>query len=287
MKRDFKMWLSTFRESISDYKYYINFENVYKKSNEYKIELNILNSLVGSKDIENEFLSLLEKYPSVLKAVPILLAKRESEIYCVDIKGSFTYNFKNKNVSNKQYAYFMKQTGLFELLSNHLVANLYDYVVGVNTGLDSNGRKNRGGDLMENLVENHLKSCDLEYYKEINSNEVEKKHHVNLSSISNNGPAQEKAHKKFDFVVKGESGTIYGIECNFYASGGSKLNETARSYKMIAEESKNIDNFKFVWFTDGKGWNDAANNLKETFDVLDTIYNINDLENGIAKEVFK
>ena len=282
-KRNFDEWLATFRESISDYGYYTNFDNVYRNANEYRVELNILNSLIGSKDIEKEFLSLLEQYPNVLKAVPILLAKRESEIFCMDKKGSFTYNFKDKNLSNKQYAYFMKETGLFDLLASHLVANLYDYVLGVNTGLDSNGRKNRGGHLMEDLVENYIKSLELEYHKEMWSDEVEDKYHINLSPMTNNG----LSHKRFDFVVKGNSGMIYGIECNFYSSQGSKLNETARSYKMIAEECKTIKGFKFVWFTDGKGWDSASNNLRETFDVLETLYNIKELESGVVFEVFR
>jgi len=279
MKRNFNEWLKTFRKSICDYKYYTCFENVYKNTNDYKVELNILNSLIGSKNIESDFAKLLNDYPNVLKAIPILLAKRESEIYCVDDKGSFTYNFTRKNVSDKQYAYFMKETGLFDLISNHLIANLYDYVLGVNTGLDSNGRKNRGGDLMENLVESYIKESKLEYYKEMNLSEVENKFGLNLSSISNNG----QTTKRFDFVVIGKSGTVYGIECNFYSGGGSKLNETARSYKMIAEESKEIEGFKFVWFTDGQGWISARHNLEETFDVLDNLYNIKELEDGIIK----
>ena len=79
---------------------------------------------------------------------------------------------------------------------------------------------------------------------------------------------------------------IYAIETNFYASQGSKLNETARSYKMISEEAKNIEGFTFVWFTDGIGWKSAKRNLEETFDVMDNIYNIKELEDGIMKKIF-
>ena len=103
-----------------------------------------------------------------------------------------------------------------------------------------------------------------------------------MSFISNNN----QATKRFDFVVKTDK-CIYGIETNFYISSGSKLNETARSYKMISEESKNIQRFEFVWFTDGKGWNDAKNNLKETFDNMEHIYNINDIKNGVMTKIFK
>lgn len=84
--------------------------------------------------------------------------------------------------------------------------------------------------------------------------------------------------KRFDIVfVKDKH--VYACECNFYGGGGSKLNETARSYKTLALEVKDIPNFTFVWFTDETSWNFAKHNLEETFSVLDTIYNLNDLEN--------
>lgn len=282
MKRNFVEWLGTFKDNISDYKYYINFDKVYKNVEENKVEFNMLNSLLGSKNIEEDFINLVIKYPEVLKCIPILLAVRNMEIPAMDEEGAFIYNFKKMNQSLEQYIVFMNKTGLFDLLANRGVTNIIDFVLGVETGLDSNGRKNRGGHLMEDLIEGYLKSEGVEYYKEMYLKDVEEKWGVNLSSLSNNG----KSAKRFDFVVK-TNNMIYGIETNFYTSGGSKLNETARSYKMIAEESKNIEGFKFVWFTDGKGWTSAKKNLEETFDVLDSMYNINDVENGIMKELFK
>lgn len=184
------------------------------------------------------------------------------------------------NYSTEQYKVFMRKTGLFDLIANHIISNLVDYVTGVETGLDSNGRKNRGGHLMENLVEGYIQKAGYvkgkDYFKEMNLSEIEKKWNIDLSAISNQG----KAEKRFDFVIKTDN-DIYGIETNFYGGGGSKLNETARSYKTLALETNTIDGFKFAWFTDGRGWNSARNNLEETFDVMDDIYNINDLESGI------
>ena len=282
--KNFDEWLSTFRESIADYKYYVDFNNAYNNLNEFKVELNILNSLVGSKNIEEEFKSLITKYPEVLKAVPILLAKRENEIYCQDDKGKFKYNFKKQNYSIEQYCYFMKETGLFDLLSNRIVKDLVDYVLGVEVGLDSNGRKNRGGHLMENLVEKYIQDAGFikgkNYFKEIKIKELEKITGLSLAALSNSG----KTVKRFDYVVL-KNGFTYAIETNFYASSGSKLNETARSYKALALESKGIARFKFVWITDGLGWIDARNNLEETFDVLETIYNIKELEEGILGQL--
>ena len=282
MKRNFIEWLGTFKDNISDYKYYINFEKVYKNVEENKVEFNMLNSLLGSKNIEEDFINLVTKYPEVLKCIPILLAVRNMEIPAMDEEGAFIYNFKKINQNLEQYIVFMNKTGLFDLLANRGVTNIIDFVLGVETGLDSNGRKNRGGHLMEDLIERYLKSEGVEYYKEMYLKDIEEKWGIDLSALSNNG----KSAKRFDFVVKTNS-MVDGIETNFYTSGGSKLNETARSYKMIAEESKNIEGFKFVWFTDGKGWTSARKNLEETFDVLDSMYNINDVENGIMKELFK
>lgn len=284
MSRNFNAWLSGFRDSISDYAYYVNFNKVYRNVDAIKIELNILNSLIGSKDIENDFEVLVKKYPETLKCIPILLAVRSNEIYAIDSDGEFTYNFKKPNLSIEQYKIFMRKTGLFDLIANHIVNNLVDYATGVETGLDSNGRKNRGGHLMENLVESFIQKegfiKDVTYFKEMYIQEITEKWGVDLSAISNQG----KMEKRFDFVIKTEN-MIYGIETNFYASGGSKLNETARSYKQIAQEAKSIDGFTFVWFTDGKGWNSAKHNLEETFDVLPHVYNIDDLENGIIEEL--
>ncbi len=284
--RDFETWLSSFRETIANYKYYVDFEKVFNNTAAVKVELNILNSLIGSKDIETDFESLLVCYPQILKCIPILLAKRESEISATDSEGTFIYNFKKTNLSIEQYKTFMRKTGLFDLISNHIISNLVDYVTGVETGLDSNGRKNRGGDLMEDLVEAYIKKAgfirDVTYFKEMYISAIESKWDIDLSGISNNGTTE----KRFDFVVRGNE-CIYGIETNFYSSSGSKLNEVSRSYKTLALETKDLDYFKFIWFTDGKGWNHARNNLLEAFDVLDNLYNIRDLENGIMTEIFK
>ena len=126
-----------------------------------KVELNILNSLIGSKNIEVDFDNIIEKYPETLKCIPILLAVRSNEIYAIDGEGEFIYQFKKLNYSVEQYKTFMRKTGLFDLIKNHLVNNLVDYVTGVETGLDSNGRKNRGGHLMEDLVRAILKSLEI------------------------------------------------------------------------------------------------------------------------------
>ena len=286
MKRNFNDWLAQFRSSIANYEYYTDFNKVFENVDAIKIELNIMNSLIGSKNIEADFATLLSTYPNVLKCIPVLIAKREMDIETVDEEGSFCYNFRKMNYSVDQYKIFMRKTGIFNLLENRIIGSLVDYVTGVETGLDSNGRKNRGGHLMENLVESFIQKAgfirDSTYFKEMYIHEIEEKWGIDLSAISNQG----KAEKRFDFVVSTPN-MVYGVETNFYGSNGSKLNETARSYKTITLETKELTDFTFVWFTDGQGWKSARNNLEETFDVLEHIYNINDMENGIISEVMK
>lgn len=284
--RNFDEWLGRFRASISGYDYYIDFDKVVRNVDEIKVELNILNSLTGSRTIEDDFEKIVTRYPETLACIPLLLAVRGCEIYAQDEDGAFLYNFKRMNYSVEQYKVFMRKTGLFDMLSNHLVNNLVDYALGIETGLDSNGRKNRGGHQMENLVEKYIVSAGFiknkTYFKEMYLKDMEAKWDMDLSALSNQG----KAAKRFDFVVKTDR-QIYAVETNFYSGGGSKLNETARSYKMLSQEADTIDGFTFVWFTDGIGWKSARGNLRETFEVMEHVYSIDDMERGIMKEIFR
>lgn len=284
--RDFNTWFSTCTDTIATWTYYTDFKKVYKNTDEFKDELNILNGLIGQSDIETEFKRIVSKYPNVLRAIPILIAKREKEIVINDPNKKYIFNFKNPNYTVDEYTMFMRNTGLFDLLERHIIHSLIDYVMGVEVGMDTNGRKSRTGDAMEDLVEAFIVKSGFEkdktYFKEMYISSIEKNWNIDLSNISNTG----KTEKRFDFVIKTNS-MIYAIETNFYNSQGSKPNETARSYKTIALESKDIEGFTFVWFTDGKGWIPSRHNLEETFDVMEHIYNIKDLENGIIGEVFK
>lgn len=294
-KRNFDEWLAGFEDSIASWRYYTDFEKVYKNVNLIKNELNLLNGLVGSKNIEQDFKSLLEEYPNVLKAIPILIAKREKQIIIKDAVQDYYYNFKAMNYSLDDYITFMRRTGIFDLLENHLISNLYDYVTGVEAGMDTNARKNRTGDAMEDLVESYIIKAGFvknhNYYKEVTSTQLKEKWNIDLDEVLKSidraikSKDNKLAEKRFDFVVESKE-TIFLIETNFYASQGSKLNETSRSYKMLNEELKKIDGVKFIWFTDGKGWNRAKNNLQETFNEMDDIYCIKDMKEDIMRKIF-
>jgi len=284
MKKEFDKWISTFKESISNWNYYTDFDKVYKNIDLIKVELNILNSLINSKNIESEFRNLVKLYPNVLKAVPILLAKRESEILINDVDGTKIFNFENYNLDLEDYVTFMNKTGLFDLISNHIISDLTDYVKGVEVGLDSNARKNRTGTAMERLVASYIKkqinfdNCSM--YSQMSTKEIHKLTGIDLSFINED----RIANKRFDFVIF-RNGHLYAIEVNFYSSGGSKLNETARSYKMLYEQTKEIDNFTFIWITDGIGWKNAKNNLEEAYNSINYILSLDDLNNNKLLEI--
>lgn len=286
MKRDFNEWLGHLRNSIASYDYYVDFPKVFTNVDSIKVELNILNSLIGEKNIAEAFKGILQRYPETLKCIPILLAVRKNEILILDDGKDFEFSFKKMNYDIDAYTTFMEKSGLFDLMQHHVISNLIDYVTGIETGLDSNGRKNRGGHLMENLVEHYIQKAGFvkneTYFKEIYIHDITDRWGIDLSAISNQG----KAEKRFDYIVK-TSENLYLIETNFYASGGSKLNETARSYKTLANEIAPLPHVHFVWFTDGKGWISARHNLEETFDVLDTIYCIHDMEQHIIEKVMR
>ena len=279
-KRDFNEWRSHFIPTISGYSYYVDFDKVSVNVDSIKTELNIMNSLMGSKNICEDFVNLATKYPEIRKCIPILLAIREKKFDIRDNGKIITYDLSKHVNSIEELSRLMSETGLFKMMENRLI-NLVDYVYGVETGLDSNARKNRGGHQMEDLVEGFIRATGKKYFKEMYLSEIESRYGLDLSAISNKGSTR----KRFDFVVESNN-HIFAFEVNFYTSSGSKLNETARSYKMLAEESRGVNGFTFVWVTDGCGWKDAQNNLRETFDVLDTLYSIHDLESGVLSRLF-
>lgn len=301
-KRDFEAWLKQFQPIISNYSFYTDFHKASRNTRSLQCELALLNTLLRSTSIEDSFIKLCSEYPEVLHAVPILLAVRASEVpVYVDGKIlNYTFDKPADNLNVHDYLDFMRETGLFDLMTFGQIRDFYDYVFGVEVGLDSNARKNRGGHLMEDLVERYLIRCGLKchehdgkksiegdptesqvYYKELYSSQCQDFWGIDLSPITSNGVVE----KRFDFVVKTDD-QLYGIETNFYSGQGSKLNEVARSYKELAEESMRTPGFTFVWATDGRGWRGARNNLQETFEVMEHIYNLRELEDGAFERLF-
>lgn len=288
MKQSFDDLLANLKDTVADYKYYTDFPKVYKHVDKIKVELNILNSLVGSDNIEKDFLDIINEYPKTLKVIPLLLAIRKNgnKVPIID-EVPIMFEFNNRTLSDAMYLKFMRESGLFNLLELSKIRNLFDYVTGVEVGLDSNARKNRTGTAMENIVENFIqKTKHIEYSKETNKKEIKEKYNIDLDDYLKSEESLKVAEKRFDFVIKTEN-QVFVIETNFYSGGGSKLNETARSFKSLGLDIKNNTELTFIWITDGVGWITAKNNLRETYDVLEHLYTLTDLENGVLKQIIK
>lgn len=297
MKREFEDIIKSLKKSITPADYFVDYPKVYVNVKDYEIHLNILNTLIGKDDIEKEFVELVSQYPEVMHSIPILLATHEHKfniinVPCVEVLNNIRngeydffeeqyicYDFKKLNHSIEDYASFLKQSGLLELLKDRKIKNLVDYVIGIEVGLDSNSRKNRSGKIMEDIVEEFFKVSNIEYYKQIKYEEIDEKFGTNFCSIG-------KATKKFDFVFKSKNnGELIVMEVNCYGTSGSKPNETAKGYIELNNKVKNIKGAKFVWITDGNGWIRSKLNLEDAYDNIEHLYTIKDLENGILEKI--
>lgn len=266
---------SSFKEKgILLWDYFVNWEKVHKNIKPIEKELNLLNVLIGKEDVETEVYNLIKEYPQVVKAFPFLIAFRDTKVSMLSDVTEFLYkdyDFKHRVITDEDcedLTTFFMQSGLGDLVKDKRVKNLVDYVTGVEVGLDSNGRKNRGGTMMENIVETFVKSaCDelgYEYMTQANAKKI--KTHWNIEI------QVDKSSRNLDFAIN-KNGKLYFIECNFYGGGGSKLKSTATEYVNM-NAYWNAQNITFIWVTDGAGWKTAIKPLREYFDKADYLLNL-------------
>lgn len=270
MSELFKIFLSQLSETNATLDYFTNFKKIKDNTNKISIKLNQLNYLIGKKDLKIAIEELFEENPKVFEVLDILIAVRKN-------KKAKTFNRDGNIVLIDTYFEnpdkifeFIEETGLGEVFKNKSISNLVDYVFGVEVGLDTNARKNRGGDNMSKAVSLLFDKAKITYRKEVNSSE--------FPEITSLGADL----KRFDFVIEKKSKT-YLIETNFYNGGGSKLNEVARAYSDVAPKINQYPNFEFVWITDGQGWLSAKNKLEEAFSIIPSVYNLSTINEFILK----
>lgn len=273
----FKFLISNLKETITKWDYFVNWTKVFDNLKNIEIDLNILNYLVGKDNIKSEFIELLKKHTSIARLIPILVASRETSFKILSKYGydSFVYDdfsFRNKGSLTteeiKKIVQFADETGFLKLLASKRIKSVVDYVIGVEVGLNSNGRKNRTGKLMEDIVEFFVKDIckrnKYEYIIQANARKVKQKWNLNLTI--------DKSSRNIDFAVY-NGRYLYLIETNFYGGGGSKLKSTAGEYKIMFDYWKK-DGHKFVWITDGLGWKATHRPLRETFNHIDYLLNL-------------
>lgn len=266
----FKTFLSQLTETNATLDYFTNFKKIKSNVNKISIKLTQLNYLIGKENLKEAISELYEENPRVFEVLDILIAIRKS-------KKAKTFNNQGKIVlldtyfTSPEFIYeYIEETGLAEVFRNKDITNLADYVFGIEVGLDTNARKNRGGDNMSKAVSLIFDKAGVFYKKEVNNT-------VFPEIISLGADV-----KRFDFVIKTKMRT-YLIETNYYNSGGSKLNETARAYSDVAPKINQYEKYEFVWITDGQGWFYAKNKLEEAYNIIPSLYNLITLEDFIKK----
>lgn len=258
----FNLFMSQLRETNATLDFYCDFPKIARNVADIEINLNTLNYLVGKENLREAVEALWHKDPSVFEVMDILIAtrKKDDKKY-IDNDGSM-HSVHSLFGSVDGVMKFIEGTGLDKVFKSKEVKDLVDYVFGVETGLDTNARKNRSGEITETLVARILSNAGVDYREQVSSKE--------FPTISAVLGADQKV---FDFVITA-NGKTYLIEVNFYSGGGSKLNEVARSYTDVAPKVNGVPGFEFVWITDGIGWNSARNKLEEAFAAIPSIYNL-------------
>lgn len=261
-EEEFITFLSQLLETIATLDYYCKFSKVERNVANIAIDLNMLNYLIGQDDLASAVKHLWDRDKRVFESLPILIAVRTK-----DNKKVITTEGIIKPITDYIKSYdgvmeFLHGTGLASVLKEKKIKNLVDYVFGVEAGLDSHARKNRSGESMESLVEQIIKTHNLEYEKQVSS-----KRWKELTKVLG------EDNKVFDFVFR-MGNTTYVCEVNYYGDGGSKPNETARSYSDIGPKVNSVSGFEFVWVTEGKGWFQAKNKLQEAFYIIPNVYNL-------------
>ena len=272
MSKQFNIFISQLSETNATLDYFTDFGKSKDNISKISIKLNQLNYLIGKEDLKLAIEELFEENAKAFEVLDILIAVRK-------IKKAKTFNREGKVVqldsyfeaADKVYE-FIQDTGLGEIFRNKDITNLVDYVFGVEVGLDSNARKNRGGDNMSKAVSLIFDQANISYKTEV-SNTV-------FPEITSLGADV----KRFDFVIKTKKKT-YLIETNYYNSGGSKLNETARAYSDLAPKINQYDGYEFVWITDGQGWLSAKNKLEEAYNIIPSVYNLSTLKEFINRVI--
>lgn len=270
IQQRFQLFLSQLSETNTTLDSFTDFEKVGTNVGKIAIKLNQLNYLIGKEDLHAAIKDLFEENPTTFEVLEILVAVRKSDrkkVLNKDLKPQLLEDYLK---TYEDICEYIDDTGLAKVFQSQKVTNLVDYVFGVEVGLDTNARKNRGGQNMENAVARLFRNAGICFQKEVNS--------TNFPDIESLG----EDLKRFDFVIKTKERT-YLIEVNYYNSGGSKLNEVARSYSDVAPKINQYPNYEFVWITDGQGWLSAKNKLEEAFSIIPCVYNLTSLDEFIAK----
>ncbi len=268
--KDFNLFMSQLSETNATLGSFTDFQKVSHNVAKIAIKLNQLNYLLGKTDLKNAVAELFEENPKTFEVLGILVAVRSHDdkkvlnetLKPVPVKSYFT--------NTDSICQFIEETGLADVFATNKITNLVDYVFGIEVGLDTNARKNRGGDIMASVVAQKFTDAGLSFRTEVNSTEF-----TDITTLGTD-------LKRFDFVINTPH-KIFLIETNYYNGGGSKLNEVARSYSELAPKINQYPSYEFVWITDGQGWFSAKSKLEEAYKIIPKVYNLSTISDFISE----
>jgi len=289
----FNYFMSTLKESIFTWDYFVDFKKSKENIEKIEKELTLLNVLIGKPDIDKAFLSLIKEYPKVRKVLPILIAIRNNKIretriiddfeklISEDKSQLFNPDVQLSKDMEEHLLKFFKESGLKQVFQDKNIKSVVDYCLGVEVGMDTNARKNRTGTSMENIVEKILekfcKQNNIEFLRQATKSRIKEKWGFDITL--------DKTDRRFDFAIfNKKKNKICLVETNFYGGGGSKLKSTAGEYQYLYDFLKR-QNIDLVWVTDGKGWETTKKSLFETFTHNDYLFNIEMIKNDVLKEI--
>lgn len=264
MNKNFDLFMSQLQETNQTLDFFCDFSKISENVSEVEMSLNTMNYLIGKDDLSHAIQEIWQRDSKAFEVLSILIAVRdEGKKPVVDSNGNVVL-LKSYFESPIKVVEYLTETGLADLFQSRRIKNLVDYVFGIETGLDTNARKNRSGHIMENTVAKIFKEYGITFQQEVYSSVFPE-----LSVLGTD-------EKRFDFFIE-TSSKRYLMEVNFYSGGGSKLNEVARAYTDLAPKVNSVNGFEFVWITDGIGWKSARNKLEEAYNTIPSVYNLTNI----------
>ncbi|MBR8462818.1 type II restriction endonuclease [Campylobacter sp. faydin G-140] len=265
-KTSFTDFLNSLIKTNAGLDYFCDFAKCSENLKEVEIKLNSLNFLLNKSDLRSAIEALFNENKKCFSILNLLIAVRDQKTNVLD-KNFCSTELDTFFEDPEKIYYFFKETGLEQLFKNGRIRNLCDYFFGIEVGLDTNARKNRRDKIMESYIAEIFKKNNIDFAEQVKTSKL----HIDLG----------RDVKKFDFTIKSRT-TTYLIETNFYNTGGSKLNEVATAYIEISNKIKYFKEFEFAWITDGCGWLEAKNKLKEAYNSVE-IYNLTNINEFIEK----
>lgn len=287
----FRYLSDTFGDAVRQWSFFVNWDKVFRNTREQEIYLNLWNVLIGKPDFEGEFRAVVTRYPEMVLALPSLIVRNGAHDRVFDVLtepergplGVTRFDFSspaNTPERVEQALDFVTNTGLIRIFQKDGVKNVVDYLLGVEAGIDSNGRKNRSGSAMEDLIEQLLVQLSAELP---GSHYLAQAHEGRIKEVFGLDVSLGEGRRIYDFAFW-TGRKLLLIEVNIYGGGGSKLKATAGEFIDLQAKLRGKPG-TLVWITDGQGWKSTRGPLHDAFLKIDHIFNLHLLWRGALAQV--